>query len=95
MTPLSPRYIATQGPIPQCFEHFWTMVWEEKAVVIVMLTNEVEGTKLKCHPYWGRDVDSPSEFGNMVVIMNEETVSPAWKTRTFTLLNKKVGSLLI
>ena len=57
-----------------------------------MLTNEVEGHKLKCHPYWGRDVDSPVEYGNMVVIMTKEEISPAWKIRTFTLINKKVGS---
>lgn len=89
LTPLSPRYIATQGPIPQCFEDFWTMIWEQKSSIIVMLTNEIEGHKLKCHPYWRREIDTPIEYGNMVVILMDETVSSAWKIRTFTILNKK------
>ena len=28
------------------------MVWEQQANLIVMVTNEVEGGKLKCHRYW-------------------------------------------
>lgn len=28
------------------------MMWENNAHIIVMVTNEVEGDKLKCHRYW-------------------------------------------
>ena len=88
LTPLSPRYIATQGPVPQTFEDFWTMVWEQQSSIIVMLTKEIEGTKLKCHPYWKRsgvaDGD-PVKFGLMTIVVFEEKDSTSWKTRSIRL----------
>lgn len=46
MTPLSPDYILTQGPIAATLGDFWLMVWEQKSTVIVMLTKEVEGNRV-------------------------------------------------
>lgn len=46
------RYIATQAPVPQTFDDFWKVVWEQDARVIVMLTAEAEGGHIKSHPYW-------------------------------------------
>lgn len=46
------RYIATQAPIPQTFEDFWRVIWEQDVGVIVMLTAESEGGQVKSHPYW-------------------------------------------
>eukprot|EP00053_Salpingoeca_punica_P024520 m.13501 g.13501 ORF g.13501 m.13501 type:complete len:460 (-) comp6885_c0_seq1:717-2096(-) len=45
-------YIATQGPVPNSFISFWRMIWHTKAEVIVMVTLELEGGKMKCHRYW-------------------------------------------
>ncbi|CAL8327342.1 unnamed protein product [Boreogadus saida] len=45
-------FIACQGPLPTTLGDFWQMVWEQKANVIAMMTQEVEGGKVKCQRYW-------------------------------------------
>ncbi|XP_041086993.1 tyrosine-protein phosphatase non-receptor type 13-like isoform X4 [Polyodon spathula] len=50
-------YIACQGPLPNTLADFWQMVWEQKSNVIAMITQEVEGGKVKCQRYWP---DTPS-----------------------------------
>ncbi|MBN3278013.1 PTN13 phosphatase, partial [Polyodon spathula] len=45
-------YIACQGPLPNTLADFWQMVWEQKSNVIAMMTQEVEGGKVKCQRYW-------------------------------------------
>lgn len=48
----APRaYIATQGPLAHTVADFWAMVWQERAPVIVMITNLVEDAKVKCERY--------------------------------------------
>lgn len=49
------RYIASQAPLPSTFRDFWCMVWEQDVRVIVMLTAEEEGGRLKSHKYWETD----------------------------------------
>ncbi|KAJ8402332.1 hypothetical protein AAFF_G00368210 [Aldrovandia affinis] len=55
-------YIACQGPLPTTLADFWQMVWEQKSNVIAMMTQEVEGGKVKCQRYWP---DTP-KTGEMV-----------------------------
>ncbi|XP_017263263.1 tyrosine-protein phosphatase non-receptor type 13 isoform X2 [Kryptolebias marmoratus] len=45
-------YVACQGPLPTTLGDFWQMVWEQKSDVIAMMTQEVEGGKVKCQRYW-------------------------------------------
>nr|XP_056701001.1 tyrosine-protein phosphatase non-receptor type 7 [Euleptes europaea] len=44
-------YIATQGPMLNTVNDFWTMVWQEQVPVIVMLT-KLKEEKEKCICYW-------------------------------------------
>ncbi|KAF5382236.1 hypothetical protein D9757_008927 [Collybiopsis confluens] len=52
----SRRYIATQGPLEATFADFWTLVYQQNVHVIVMLTREIEGSMVKCGPYWKDEV---------------------------------------
>ncbi|EDQ88438.1 uncharacterized protein MONBRDRAFT_26140 [Monosiga brevicollis MX1] len=62
------KYIAAQGPVPESFYAFWQMVWETKVDVIAMVTNEIEGGKLKCHRYWPEEQNSELKLGNLRII---------------------------
>ncbi|KAK5617687.1 hypothetical protein CRENBAI_001665 [Crenichthys baileyi] len=46
------QYIACQGPLPTTLGDFWQMVWEQNSNVIAMMTQEIEGGKVKCQRYW-------------------------------------------
>lgn len=43
------RYIATQGCLTGTVNSFWKMVWQERTMVIVMTTNEVERGRVSVH----------------------------------------------
>ena len=45
-------FIACQAPKPGSFCHFWQMVIEEEVEVIVMVTQLVEGRRVKANQYW-------------------------------------------
>ncbi|XP_062868061.1 tyrosine-protein phosphatase non-receptor type 13 [Trichomycterus rosablanca] len=61
-------YIACQGPLPTTLADFWQMVWEQKSDVIAMMTQEVEGGKVKCQRYWPDTPLSPQMVGERLQI---------------------------
>lgn len=40
------------------------MIWEQKSTVIAMMTQEVEGEKIKCQRYW------PDTLGKTTIVSN-------------------------
>lgn len=60
-------YIAAQGPVPNAFNAFWQMIAEQNIEIIVMVTNEVEDGKLKCHRYWPDHMNTSIDFGDVNV----------------------------
>jgi len=80
-------YVASQGPLQSTFGDFWRMIWEIEAVVIVMLTKEVESGKLKCDRYWP-DFDCPlSIYPFKVSLESQDDSNVELTTRKFTLQN--------
>lgn len=52
-------FIACQGPLSSTVADFWCMVWQTKANVVAMLTQEIELGKTKCYAYWPQSKDCP------------------------------------
>jgi protein tyrosine phosphatase len=80
-------FIATQGPMPNTFDDFWRMVWEQNSSTIVMLTQLQEKGRTKCHQYWPDE--EPVTYGDIEVSKVSEKNSPNWDIREFTMQYSK------
>lgn len=45
--------MATQAPVPDTFEDFWRLIWEQESAAIVMLTREEEAGKVRAESMSG------------------------------------------
>ncbi|XP_067947071.1 receptor-type tyrosine-protein phosphatase delta-like [Watersipora subatra] len=62
------QYIAAQGPFTdETVRDFWQMIWEQKPAAIVMVTNTIENTKVKCMQYWPLEQGVVQNFGSFKV----------------------------
>ncbi|EPS30843.1 hypothetical protein PDE_05795 [Penicillium oxalicum 114-2] len=78
------RYIATQAPVPDTFNDFWRVVWEQDIRLLVSLTAEVERGQVKCHPYWKSGDYGPFKvktYSERFIHINakEDTIDPLLK----------------
>lgn len=78
------KFIATQGPLLPTVGDFWRMIWKEKCRVIVMLTNKVEGNRVKCEEYWPLKEQNLAEGPFVVELLSEEPYA------NFTIRNLKI-----
>ena len=97
------RFICAQGPLPHTAKHFWQMVWEQNASLIVMVTRFVEARRPKCDVYIpsrmvprDRDPDDSDDdteeeevetFGAFRVRLLEEEDHGAYVTRSLQLMH--------
>nr|XP_023021950.1 receptor-type tyrosine-protein phosphatase N2 [Leptinotarsa decemlineata] len=88
--PRNPAYIATQGPLPHTAPDFWQLIWEQGAVVIVMLTRLTEGGTAMCHRYWPEE---GSELYHIyeVHLVSEHIWCDDYLVRSFYLKNIRTG----
>ena len=78
-------YIATQGCLPGTINDFWTMIWQENSLIIVMITKEVERGRNKCSRYWPKE-EGAVLYGAITVSLLEETVNAHSVLRCFNLM---------
>ncbi|MGH0126481.1 UNVERIFIED_CONTAM: hypothetical protein FKN15_028328 [Acipenser sinensis] len=83
------EFIAAQGPLPNTVEDFWRMAWENEVEAIVMLTNCIVNSQVKCEQYWPLDY-TPYTYGDISVTMFSEQELPDWTLRDFTLKHVSV-----
>ena len=83
-------FIATQGPLPHTIEDFWTMCYENKVSVIVMLCNLIENNTEKCSDYW--NVKDLRKFE--ITILKEEKEEEII-IRTIQVVNKELKDDII
>ena len=55
---------------------FWHLIWQERPVSIVMVTNLKEGNKMKCEQYWPSAVSHDEYYGPFNVTLMNERIYP-------------------
>lgn len=86
-------YIACQGPLSGTTEDFWRMLWQQNTRVIIMVTNEREGGRVKCARYWPEQAGSTvteseqprMELGYYSVVLQQTESLPGMTRRVLTL----------
>ncbi|XP_070188757.1 receptor-type tyrosine-protein phosphatase O-like [Littorina saxatilis] len=82
----SPReYIATQGPMTGTIADFWRMMWEQKSSLVVMLSDLQEKGRPKVDMYWPGEMNSPVQYGDIVVELTSDSTLNKYTIRTFKL----------
>ena|SRR3990167_3447403 len=90
-----PQYkcIATQAPLPNCFDNFWRMILENEVNIIVMLTRLNEGGKLKANCYWPTEANLPVVSTDSEITVNflqEVQVAPNTTVRHLEIVDKNI-----
>ncbi|KAF7703629.1 hypothetical protein HF521_022636 [Silurus meridionalis] len=88
----SNKYIAAQGPKEETMADFWTMIWEQKTSIIVMVTRCEEGNKNKCAQYWPSLERETEIFDDLVVKIKGEENCPNYIIRHLTMMNRREKS---
>ncbi|XP_060581444.1 receptor-type tyrosine-protein phosphatase epsilon-like [Ruditapes philippinarum] len=84
-------YIASLGPTEKTTNHFitfWQMVWYEKSDVIVMLTNLVEPSGMKCEQYWP-EAGAKEIYGDICVNSKRLETFAEYTVREFEISKKQ------
>jgi protein tyrosine phosphatase len=86
-------YVCAQGPLDSTLVDFWTMIWEQHARIVVMLTNLVEGGAKKCACYWPstEGEDYAINFGHLRVTLLQTQTHESYVCRALQLRDSKTG----
>ncbi|BFZ24955.1 hypothetical protein BsWGS_27994 [Bradybaena similaris] len=79
------EYIATQGPMNCTIPDFWCMIWEQKCLIIVMVSDLQENGRLKVDQYWPENLHESVIFENVAVEMTNFSQLNKYIIRSFKL----------
>ncbi|XP_063699228.1 receptor-type tyrosine-protein phosphatase N2 [Culicoides brevitarsis] len=88
--PRAPAYVAAQGPLSTTIAHFWQMIWEQGAVVIVALCKLDENGESQCARYWPEEGAETYHIYE-VHLVSEHVWCDDYLVRSFYLKNIKTG----
>jgi len=81
--PYPRSFIATQGPLPHTIEDFWTMCYEKRVGLIIMLCQLKEKNVEKCSDYW-----NPKKLNNFEIKKLAKKEENGLIIRKFKIINK-------
>lgn len=84
-------YIATQAPKDSTIEDFWRMIYETGASTVIMMTNIMEGGKVKCAQYWPLNDQDTIQYGGCKVKLIAVEESADVTRRELCLTNSSDG----
>ena len=71
------------GPLPNTVVDFWRLIWQEHPPTIVMVTNVMEGNRIKCQQYWPDS--GKKEFGPFQVILSDQQIFADYTIRILSV----------
>ncbi|CCU82417.1 tyrosine-protein phosphatase non-receptor type 12/receptor-type tyrosine-protein phosphatase beta [Blumeria hordei DH14] len=78
-----------KAPLPETFEDFWSVIWDQNVRVIVMLTAEFEGGQLKCHSYW-----TSNNYGHLKLKLLSEKEVPIEATHNHDSRRRRANTVV-
>lgn len=85
-------YIAAQAPTERTLEEFWTMIWQQRCELIVMLTLEDEGGRSKCHRYWPETANEDFAVGQLHIRLLRDESNAIYRLRLLEAVEREGGS---
>lgn len=86
LTQWTPSFIVTQAPMPQTFEAFWTMIWEQGTEVIASLSNTTDEQE---NIYWPTSSETPLIIGNFILILKDSTKHTNYVQRVIRIVHNR------
>eukprot|EP01091_Cochliopodium_minus_P015112 TRINITY_DN5286_c2_g1_i2.p1 TRINITY_DN5286_c2_g1~~TRINITY_DN5286_c2_g1_i2.p1 ORF type:complete len:1017 (-),score=306.15 TRINITY_DN5286_c2_g1_i2:18-3041(-) len=87
-----PKFISCQAPLPNTFNDFYRMLWQEKSSVVICLTKMVEKGKKKAERYFPEMGEIPMKFADFEISFISYSCDPSFSVYSLNvqkLKNKK------
>ena len=80
--------IVIVGPMQTTLVDFWRLIWQERPPIIVMVTNVMEGNRIKCQQYWPES--GKQQFGPFHITITDQKIFADYTIRTLSVLVNQI-----